>query len=167
MRVISISLSVLLAFICLLFSCTREPDIKNPDAITVGSLADAKRLLPLLASDSASGEISGLIYNGLTKYDKDIKITGDLAESWEISPDGLRIIFHLRKGVLWHDGIEFSADDVVYTYETIIDPKVPTPYGSIYGPVKTVTALDRYTVEVVYKEPFAPAMESWADGDIT
>ena len=163
MKVISAFL-ISVAFICFLFSCTREPDIKNPNAITVGSLADAKRLLPLLASDSASGEISGLIYNGLTKYDKYIKITGDLAESWEISPDGLRIIFHLRKGVLWHDGIEFSADDVIYTYNTIIDPKVPTPYSSIYGPVRTVTALDRYTVEVVYKEPFAPALESWGMG---
>ena len=163
MKVIAAFL-ISVALICFLFSCTREPDIKNPNAITVGSLADAKRLLPLLASDSASGDISGLIYNGLTKYDKDIKITGDLAESWEISSDGLRIIFHLRKGVLWHDGIEFSADDVIYTYNTTIDPKVPTPYSSIYGPVRTVKALDRYTVEVDYKEPFAPALESWQMG---
>ena len=164
MKVISVPFLVSVALICFLFSCTREPDIKNPNAITVGSLADAKRLLPLLASDSSSGEISGLIYNGLTKYDKDIKITGDLSESWDISPDGLRIIFHLKKGVLWHDGVEFSADDVLYTYNAIIDPKVPTPYSSIYGPVKTVTALNRYTVEVVYKEPFAPALESWGMG---
>ncbi|MFZ6017184.1 MAG: ABC transporter substrate-binding protein [Nitrospirota bacterium] len=96
-----------------LISCTREPKVKNPDTITIGFLADAKRLLPLLASDSASGDISGLIYNnGLTKYDKNIKITGDLAESWDISPDGLKMTFNLRKGVKWHDGVEFTADDV-------------------------------------------------------
>ena len=133
-------------------------------ALTVGSLADAKRLLPLLASDSASGEISGLIYNGLTKYDKNIKITGDLAESWDVSPDGLQIIFHLRKGVLWHDSVEFSADDVIFTYRTVTDPKIPTPYGSNYGPVKNVAALDKYTVKVVYSEPYAPALESWGMG---
>lgn len=159
---------LLFTFYFLLFTsgCAREPEIKRPNAITVGSLADAKRLLPLLASDSASGTISGWIYNGLTKYDKDIKITGDLAESWDISKDGLQIIFHLRKGVIWHDGVEFTADDVVFTYKTVIDPKVPTPYSSNYGPVDRVEAVDKYTVKVTYKEPYAPALESWGMGII-
>ena len=145
-------------------SCSREPEIKKPNAITIGSLADAKRLIPLLASDSASGDISGWIYNGLTKYDKNIQITGDLAESWDISSDGLQIIFHLRKGVLWHDGIEFTADDVVFTYNTVNDPKVPSPYSSNYGPVEKVETLDKYTVRITYNEPYAPALESWGMG---
>jgi len=149
-----------------LVSCKREPEVKRPYAITIGSLADAKRLLPLLASDSASGDISGWVFNGLTKYDKDIKIKGDLAESWDISPDGMQIIFHLRKGVLWHDGKEFTADDVVFTYNTVISPKVPTPYSSNYGPVRSVEKVDRYAVKVIYKEPFAPSLESWAMGII-
>lgn len=147
-------------------SCTREPEVKRPFDITVGFGADAKRLLPLLASDSASGEISGLIFNGLTKYDKDIKIIGDLAESWEVKRNGLEIIFHLRKNVRWHDGVEFTADDVVFTYKTVTDPKVPTPYGSNYGPVEKVEAVDKYTVRVTYKEPYAPALESWGMGII-
>lgn len=152
--------------IILFTSCTREPDVKRPFEITVGFGADAKRLLPLLASDSASGEISGLIFNGLTKYDKNIKITGDLAESWEIKRDGLEIIFHLRKNVRWHDGVEFTANDVAFTYKTVTDPKVPTPYGSNYGPVEKVEAVDKYTVRVTYKEPYAPALESWGMGII-
>ena len=45
-----------------------------------------------------------------------MKITGDLAESWDVSVDGLTVIFHLRKGVMWHDGVEFTSDDVVFTY---------------------------------------------------
>lgn len=132
----------------------------------MGFLADAKRLLPLLASDSASGEISGLVFNGLTKYDRNIKITGDLAESWDVSPGGLQITFHLRKGVKWQDGVEFTSDDVLFTYKTVIDPKVPTPYSSNYGSVEKVEALDRYTVRVTYKEPYAPALESWGMGII-
>jgi len=147
-----------------LISCTREPEIKKPNAITVGSLADAKRLLPLLASDSASAEVSGWIFNGLTKYDKDIKTIGDLAESWDISPDGLQIIFHLRRNVLWHDGAEFTADDVLFTYNTVIDPKIPTPYSSNFGPIDKVGVLDKYTIKVSYKEPYAPALESWGMG---
>jgi peptide/nickel transport system substrate-binding protein len=149
-----------------ILSCTREPDVKRPFDITVGFGADAKRLLPPLASDSASGEISGLIFNGLTKYDRDIRIIGDLAESWEIKEKGLEIIFHLRKNVRWHDGVEFTADDVIFTYKTVTDPKIPTPYGSIYGPVEYVEAIDKYTVRVRYKEPFAPALESWGMGII-
>ncbi|MGQ9571279.1 MAG: peptide-binding protein [Thermodesulfovibrionales bacterium] len=150
----------------ILVSCSREPGIKHPNTITVGFLADAKRLLPLLASDSASGDISSLIFNGLTKYDKDMKVVPDLAESWEISPDGLQIIFRLRKGVKWHDGKEFTADDVLFTYNTVVDPNVPTPYSSNYGPVDKVEVLDRYTVKVVYKEPYAPVLESWGMGII-
>jgi peptide/nickel transport system substrate-binding protein len=154
-------------FSLLVFSaCSREPEIKSPATITIGFLADAKRLLPLLASDSASGEISGLLYNGLTKYDKDIKITGDLAKSWDISPDGLQITFHLRKGVKWHDGVEFTADDVLYTYRTVTNPEVPTPYSSNYGPADKVEIIDRYTVRVTYKEAYAPALESWGMGII-
>ncbi len=166
LRDLRLSVSFFLVAFLLLYSCKREPEIKNPNTITVGSLADAKRLIPLLASDSASGEISSWIYNGLTKYDKNIKVIGDLAESWEISPDGLTIIFHLRKNVYWHDGKEFTSNDVVFTYETIIDPKIPTPYSSIYGPVEKVEALDKYTVKVIYKEPYAPALESWGMGII-
>jgi peptide/nickel transport system substrate-binding protein len=149
-----------------LISCSHEPKIKNPNTIALGFLADAKRLLPLLASDSASGDISSYIYNGLTKYDKNIKVTSDLAESWEVSTDGLQIIFHLRKGIKWHDGVEFTAEDVLFTYRTVIDPNVPTPYSSNYGPVDKVEILDKYTVRVTYKEPYAPALESWGMGII-
>ncbi len=157
---------VLTVIVVSLYACSREPEIKRPFDITIGIGADAKRLLPLLASDSVSGDISGLIFNGLTKYDKNINITGDLAESWEVSRDGLRIIFHLRKGVRWHDGTEFTSDDVLFTYNTVTNPKIPTPYGSNYGPVKNVEKVDKYTVRVTYKEPYAPALESWGMGII-
>ncbi len=147
-----------------LSSCAKDPEIKYPETITLGFLSDAKRLLPLLASDSASGEISGHIFNGLTKYDRNINITGELAESWDVSPDGMEILFHLKKGVKWHDGVEFTSEDVVFTYNVVINPNMPTPYSSIYGPVANVEALDRYTIKVTYKEPYAPALESWGMG---
>ncbi|HSW62325.1 MAG TPA: peptide-binding protein [Dissulfurispiraceae bacterium] len=165
-RVVVPAFTFLLFFSFLLAGCAKEPEIKNPSTITLGALADAKRLLPMLASDSASGQVSGFVHNGLTKYDKDIRIKGELAESWDISPDGLTITFHLRKGVKWHDGRDFTADDVVFTYETVINPKTPTPYGSNYGPVRSVQALNDHTVRVIYSEPYAPALESWGMGII-
>lgn len=157
---------LILIVACFLIGCAREPEIKNPNTITTGLLADAKRLLPLLASDSASAEISGYIFNGLTKYDKDIKIIGDLAESWKISNNGLQITFYLKKGVKWHDGVEFTSDDVVFTYQSVTNPNIPTPYSSIYGPVKNIEAIDKYTIRISYKEPYAPALESWGMGII-
>ncbi|MDP3181984.1 MAG: ABC transporter substrate-binding protein, partial [Desulfobaccales bacterium] len=74
------------------------------DLFIDASIGDASTLMPPLASDAASHGVASLIYNGLVKYDGDLNHIGDLAESWEISPDGLTITFKLRRGVKWHDG---------------------------------------------------------------
>ena|SRR3990167_278348 len=100
------------------------------DALVSGSIADARTLVPILASDSASADVCGMLFNGLVKYDKEINLIGDLAQSWEIQDEGLSIIFHLRKGVYWHDGKPFTAEDVEFTYQKLIDPLVRTPYRS-------------------------------------
>lgn len=131
------------------------------DTIVVGSIGDASNLIPLLASDSASHDIAGLVYNGLVRYDKNLNLEGDLAESWEVSKDGLVITFHIRKGVKWHDGAEFTADDVMYTYKVTIDPKTPTAYSGDFLMAKKAEVLDKYTFQVTYPKPFAPALASW------
>jgi len=131
------------------------------DTIVTGSIGDASNLLPALASDSASFDIAGLVYNGLVRYDKDYKLEGELAESWDVSPDGLVITFHLRRGVTWHDGQDFTAEDVAFTYRTMIDPKTPTAYGEDFKLVGKFEVIDPHTVRVTYKKPFAPALESW------
>lgn len=131
------------------------------DALVSGSIADARTLAPILASDSASAEVCGMIFNGLVKYDKDINLVGDLAESWEIQDDGLTIIFHLRKNVFWQDGAPFSAADVEWTYQKLIDPAVPTPYSGDFMQVQSLEVVDPHTVKVSYQEPFAPGLASW------
>jgi peptide/nickel transport system substrate-binding protein len=154
--------------------CRSEPPAPEPerkavaeqgpergDTIVVGSIGDASNLLPALASDSASFDIIGLVYNGLVRYDKDLKIEGELASSWEISPDGLQITFHLRPNVKWHDGADFTAADVAFTYRTMIDPKTPTAYGEDFKQVRKFEVIDPLTVRVTYGEPFAPALISW------
>jgi peptide/nickel transport system substrate-binding protein len=131
------------------------------DALVVGSIGEPSTLIPLLASDSASHDVAGLIYNGLVRYDKDLNLEGELAESWDVSRDGLTIIFHLRKGVKWHDGHPFTSHDVLYTYRITIDPKTPTAYGDAFKQVKRAEAPDKFTFRVTYARPFAPALESW------
>lgn len=132
------------------------------DTILIGSGADAVTLLPVLASDSTSADINGLVYNGLVRYDKNLEIEGVLAESWEVSEDNRVLTFHLRRDVLWHDGAPFTADDVLFTYELLVDPETPTAYADRYRQVAEAQVLDRYTFRVRYYEPLAPALISWA-----
>jgi len=127
-----------------------------------GSIGDASNLIPILSSDSTSHSIAGMIFNGLVKYDKDMKVTGDLAKSWDISDDGLEITFHLKKGVRWHDGHPFTADDVLFTYRLTIDPRTPTAYAGDFLRVKKAQVVDSHTFRITYGEPFAPALTSWS-----
>ena len=134
------------------------------DAFIISSIGEPSNLIPFLATDSASAQISGLIFNGLVKYDENIKLVGDLAENWEIRDGGLRILFHLRQNVRWQDGVPLTAQDVKFTYEKITDPNTPTPYGADFEKVKSVTVIDPFTVEIDYKEPFSPGLASWVMG---
>ncbi len=153
------------AWAALLFLCAPisapagEPEYGG--AFVTASIGDARTLVPVLASDSASASIVGHVFNGLVKYDRDIKLTGDLAGSWEVSDGGLTIIFHLRDDVRWHDGVKFTASDVLFTYQKLIDPRVPTPYSGDFRKVEKVEIVDDYTVRVKYKEIFSPGLASW------
>ncbi|MDD5439879.1 MAG: peptide-binding protein [Candidatus Omnitrophica bacterium] len=141
------------------FASGDDPDYG--DALVTAHISDCRTLVPVLASDSASAEIISLVFNGLVKYDARLNLVGDLADSWTISEGGLVIIFHLKKNCRWQDGRPFTADDVVFTYERIIDPSVPTPYKGDFEKVESVKSLDPYTVEVRYREAFAPGLASW------
>lgn len=131
------------------------------DAIVVTSSADARTLIPILASDTSSSQICGHIFNGLIKYDKDLNIVGDLAQTWNISEDNLSIIFYLKRSVFWQDGTPFTAKDVEFTYKKLIDPNTATPYSGDFQMVEKFEVIDDYTIKVTYKEPFSPGLSSW------
>ncbi len=122
------------------------------------------RINPILATDTASSEIAGYIFNGLVKYDKDgQEIIGDLAEKFYFE-DNVTLIFELKSGVKWQDGEPFSAKDVLFTYELINSPQVVSPYTSTFRMVKSVEVLDELRLKVVYKEPYFKALELWMSG---
>ena len=131
------------------------------DTIIEAGIGDARTLVPILASDSASGQICSMIFNGLVKYDKDLILIGDLTESWTVEENGLVIIFYLRKNVRWHDGAPFTADDVEFTYKSLINPNVRTPYSGDFLKVESMEIIDPYTIKVTYKEAFSPGLSSW------
>jgi peptide/nickel transport system substrate-binding protein len=154
---------VVCSILWILPACGQKVE-RNPNTFVESSIGDARRLNPVIANDAASGTINDLIFNGLVKYDKDIKLIGDLAERWEVTNRGKTITFYLRKGVRWHDGVEFTAVDCLFTYQRLIDPKVATPYSSSYMDVKKAEVKGRHIFRVTYKEPFSPALESWSMG---
>jgi peptide/nickel transport system substrate-binding protein len=116
------------------------------DMLVEGSIGDARTLNPYLASETTGADIAGMVFNGLLRYTPELKHEGCLAERWEVSKDGKVITYHLRKGVKFHDGVELSAEDVVFTYRCVTDPKTQTPAAADYTDIAEVKALDRYTV---------------------
>ena len=136
--------------------------------LIMSSIGDASYLNPILAQDSASSDINSLVFNGLIKYNRNLDgFVGELAESWKIEQGPEPVItFFLRKGVLWHDGKEFTAEDVQFTYERLMDPKTNTVRRSDYELVKKAEVLDRYTFRVTYMQPFSPGLGTWGMGII-
>ena len=121
------------------------------------------RINPILANDSASSQIADWIFNGLFKYDKNGTIVGDLASSYKFE-NKTHLLIKLKENVLWHDGKKFTADDVIFTYKKIHDPKVFTSIKSNFKEVKSLVKIDDYTLKVIYKKAYFKALETWMVG---
>ncbi|MBU1026387.1 MAG: peptide-binding protein [Candidatus Margulisbacteria bacterium] len=137
-----------------------NPSQADPNGKLIFSLLGEVSILnPILSSDSASSAVEGTIFSGLTKINENLEVIPDLAESWEVSEDGKVWTFDLRKDVQWHDGQAFTAEDVVFTFNSILDPKVNSVRRSnfmIEGQPIVFKAVDRYTVQAILPKPFAP-----------
>ncbi|MGB0911226.1 MAG: ABC transporter substrate-binding protein [Nitrospirales bacterium] len=92
------------------------------------------------------------------------KLEQQLPELLPVSEHNPQIVFHLRKGVTFHDGHEFDAGDVKFTYDAIMEPKNLSPRTSDFEPIKSVDILDTHTVKVVYKRLYSPAINAWTMG---
>jgi len=131
------------------------------DTFIQASIGDIGGLIPSLTSDQSSHEVGGMIYDGLVKLDRDLNMVPSMAESWTYSRDCLELTFKLRRDVKWHDGRPFTAADVLFTYQAMINPKTPAPFKEGFLLVKDVQAPDPYTVRVTYDKPYARALETW------
>ncbi len=123
--------------------------------------AEPSTLNPILVTDVYGSQIDGEIFDSLIRRDpKTLEFIPQLASSWEISPDHLVYTFHLRKDVYWHDGKQFTARDVKFSYDKIMDPKVDAaPLRNYYRDIKKVEMLDPFTVKFTYSQPYFRALE--------
>lgn len=96
------------------------------------------------------------VTEGLTRVTPSFDIEGALAETWDVSKDGRTYTFKLRKGVKWHNGDDFTAQDVLFTYERGSDPSLGSPSAGGLATIADVKAPDDYTVVFQLTQPFAP-----------
>jgi peptide/nickel transport system substrate-binding protein/oligopeptide transport system substrate-binding protein len=157
----------------------REREAAAPGAMYRRPLGhDPEALDPARINNIYSLSVSQQIFDGLVQYDQTLTIAPALAEFWRGSRDGLSWTFNLRKGVKFHNGREVTADDVVYSFTRLLDPRTRSGAADLFlnvkgarefreGRAKTVAglvALDRYTVQIALNEAVAPFVAVLAVG---
>jgi len=159
---------VLLLIVGLVFGFVGAASAES--TLVFGSSGDAARLDPGDVTDGESIQRMDNIFEGLVEYKEgSTEIQPCLATSWETSADGKEIIFHLRKGVKFHDGTDFNADAVVFSFARQYDPNHPynqygewAYWGYMFSDIEKVEKLDDYTVKIVLKKVNASIMTSLA-----
>lgn len=154
----------------------KPEDKKTQDTLVFGRGGDSVNLDPSIVTDGESLKIGHQIFDSLLQYKEGTtEVEPSLAESWEVSPDGLKYTFKLRQGVKFHDGTDFNADAVVFNFKRWSDPKSEFKfegdsfdyYDSQFGPdgsrvIKDVKAIDANTVEFTLANPQAPFLQNIA-----
>ena len=126
----------------------------SPDAVlTIAVAADPITLDPNATRDTTSNMYYGNMFEGLYDLDADGKPQPSLAESYKVIDD-LTWEFKLRPGVKFHDGTDFNADAVKFTYDRTLDPSFKTGWRSFIDPVANVEIIDPLTVRIHTKTPF-------------
>ena len=130
-------------------------------SIVMGSIGEPSNLIPYLSSDSASSQVTGLLYTSPLEYDKDFNIIKCAAEEWEVLEGGKFMRFRLKEGIKWQDGHPLTAADVTFTYKLMTDPKTPTAYAADFLNVKEYRQTGPLSFEVRYDAPYARAAITW------
>ena len=130
-------------------------DNSSGTTLVYGS-ADYTRINPAM---DEHGEINLLLFNGLTAHDGNDQIVPGLAETWDYDEQTYTYTFHLREGVKWHDGEPFTADDVKFTIEAIMDPENGSENAPNYEDVEEITVIDAQTVAFRLTEPNVAFLE--------
>ncbi|MDT6941298.1 ABC transporter substrate-binding protein [Brucella pseudogrignonensis] len=106
-----------------------------------------------LNQQTPTGVVAGKLYEGLLSYSRDLTPQPLLADSWDVSPDGLTYTFHLVKNAKWHDGQPFTSADVVFSCKTFL-PEVHPRARDVFGRCASIEAPDDYTVIFTLKKAF-------------
>lgn len=161
--VLAVLVVVMFSSACLQ-SCKKSVGVSGK--IVMAIQASPVTLDPRIANDAEGDKISALICDGLFKRDDNLDIVPNLAESYARESD-TAYTFVLRPGLLFTDGTPLTSEDVVYTYKSIIDGNIASPFKAAFDRVKDVTAPAPDTVRIELKEPYAPFLTMLARGIVS
>ena len=150
-KAVSLLLPLLLLFACA--ACA--PAAEEPAALVYDS-GDYTRINPAM---DEHGEISLLLFDGLTAHDGGNRVVPGLAKDWTFDADTCTYTFYLEEGVTWHDGQPFTAGDVKFTIEAVMDPANGSENAPNYEDVAEITVVDDYTVSFRLDAPNAAFLD--------
>ncbi len=159
---ISARLSIILFFIFCTNPFVHATSIdKYGGQIVLSTSSDPKSFNAILAKETSTTLVTNMIFEGLTTTNAvTAQVEPHLAETWEVSPDGLIWTFHLRRNVKWHDGVPFTADDVTFTFNDLVyNPDIPSSARDIFtidGQPFKVEKMGDFTVQFTLPTKFAP-----------
>ena len=132
---------------------------------TIGMQLEPPILDPTASPAAAISEcLFGNLYEGLVRFGRDASVLPGLAESWEISPDGMSYVFHLKHGVRFHDGSAFDAAAAKFSLDRVIDAKSLNAQRAQLSAIRAVEALDPYTLRVSLSRRSGGLLQSLALG---
>ncbi len=144
-----------IVLVCLtIIACNRRPKMNSAFYINIGN--EPSKLSPIGNTDGAASDVYGYLFEGLlTKDVHDYSWKPALATKWEVSEDKKSFKFKLREGVKWHDGKEFTAEDVKFSFDILFKDKFNTiAIRSYYEGLKEVKIINKYEVEFIAKDEF-------------
>ena len=158
-----------------------DTSLSNESVLRYAVASSPKGLFsPLLSNTTYDNNVNSLVYSPLVLLDEKNEYQPGLAEKYEFSDDKLTLTFNLRKGVKWHDGEEFTADDVAFTFISIADPKYTgsrfNEISKIVGAqdyhdgkadsVSGIKVIDPNTISFTYTEVYASALSNFSQRGI-
>ena len=151
------------ALLCIL-SATAIPAAAAPSdsTLVVAMTSDPDTLFPWKATQFQAVNVLGIVYGTLTEFDQDLNVVPGLAESWEVSEDGLTVTLHLRAGVVFNDGSAFDSADVVASLTAIQAEETAAVAAASLASVTAIDAPDEATVVLTLSAPDAALLANLA-----
>lgn len=145
-----------------LIACSSKSD---PDTLVMIIESSPTNLDPRVGLDAQSERIDSLLFDDLLTRDEHLNVQPQLAESWDI-PDPLNYVFHLHRGVTFHDGRALTSRDVKWTFDSLLQGKIRSTKAAAYRLVDRIDAPDDFTIVFHLKGPFATLLWNLSDGAI-
>lgn len=151
---------VIFAIVIIIAGCGLHKENKN--IVIFGVEANPTSFDPRYATDALSTKLCNLIFSSLFKIDEKGEPVFDLVETY--NTDGLRYLFKIKKGVLFHSGAELTAEDIKFTFDSVKNPEGNSPHRLSFEKVKEIKVIDKYTIEFRLSEHFAPFLTTLTIG---